>query len=107
MMPHSHFAVQLQYPGEPGHRTALPQLSAVAQPLSHTSPPLGWCRAGHTHTRLSDVQDLTEDQGELDAASSKRALVFVLTAAVLQDELEERNISLCYMYQDQCSPCSS
>lgn len=106
-MPHSHFAVQLQYPEEPGHRTALPQLSAVAQPLSHTSPPLGWCRAGHIHTRLSDVQDLTEDQGELDAASSKRALVFVLTAAVLEDELEERNISLCYMYQDQCSPCSS
>lgn len=45
---------------------------------------------GHAHTRLSDVQDLAEDQGELDAASSEGALVLVFPAAVLEDELEER-----------------
>jgi len=51
--------------------------------------------AGHTHTRLSNVQDLAEDQGELDAASSEGALVFVFPAAVLEDKLEERVIAWC------------
>lgn len=50
----------------------------------------------HTHTRLSNVQDLAEDQGELDAASSERAFMFVFPAAVLEDELEKRAIASCY-----------
>ena len=51
----------------------------------------------HTHTRLSNVQDLAEDQGELDAASSERAFVFVFPAAVLEDKLEERAVAWRYM----------
>lgn len=50
----------------------------------------------HTHTRLSNVQDLAEDQGELDAASSERTFMFVFPAAVLEDKLEERAIASCY-----------
>lgn len=44
----------------------------------------------HRHTRLSNVQDLAEDQGELDAASSEGTFMFVFPAAVLEDKLEER-----------------
>ena len=51
----------------------------------------------HTHTRLSNVQDLAEDQGELDAASSEGAFVFVFPAAVLEDKLEERAVAWRYM----------
>lgn len=54
-------------------------------------------KLGHTHTRLSNVQDLAEDQGELDAASSEGAFVFVFPAAVLKDKLEERVVALCYV----------
>lgn len=51
----------------------------------------------HRHTWLSNVQDLAEDQGELDAASSEGTFVFVFPAAVLEDKLEERASVSCYM----------
>lgn len=38
-------------------------------------------------TSFSDAKDLTEGEGELDAAPGKRTLVFVFSAAVFQDEL--------------------
>lgn len=34
-------------------------------------------------TGLSDTKDLTQDEGELDAAPGKRTLVFVFPTAVL------------------------
>lgn len=75
------------------------------------SPALAACppsrRAGRrtslgTRTRLSNVQDLAEDQGELDAASSKGTFVFVFPAAVLEDKLEKRAMTSCYMDLESC-----
>lgn len=67
-----------------------------------------------THTWLSNVQDLAEDQGELDAASSKGTFMFVFPAAVLEDKLEKRVMTSCYMDLEGCPnsrcqdmPCSS
>lgn len=70
------------------------------------SPALAVCspssRAGKrtslgTRTRLSNVQDLAEDQSELDAAPSKGTLMFVFPTAVLEDKLEKRAITSRYM----------
>lgn len=78
-----------------------PRQSLVASwmqcPALATCPPSS--RAGRrtslgTRTRLSNVQDLAEDQGELDAASGKGTFVFVFPAAVLEDKLEKRAMTL-------------
>lgn len=42
-------------------------------------------------TSLSNVEDLTEHEGELNATPSKRALVFVFSAAILKNELQGKN----------------
>lgn len=39
-------------------------------------------------TKLAHFQNLTEHLGQLDAAAAERTLVFVLSTAVLQDDLE-------------------
>lgn len=74
------------------------------------SPALAACplssRAGTslgTRTWLSNVQDLAEYQGELDAASSKGTFVFVFPAAVLENKLEKRAMTSCYMDVEGCS----
>lgn len=76
-----------------------------AVPCPGSLPP---SRAGRgtslgTRTRLSNVQDLAEHQGELDAASSKGTFVFVFPAAVLEDKLEKRAMTSCYMDVEGCS----
>lgn len=43
-------------------------------------------------TGLSDAEDFTKDECELDAAPSKRTLVLVFPAAVFQDKLGKHNI---------------
>lgn len=53
--------------------------------------PLGWVwlAVGGEPTWLSNPQDFTKDERELDAASGKRTLVFILPAAVLQNKLPQ------------------
>lgn len=48
-----------------------------------------WLAVGGEPTRLSNPQDFTEDERELDAAPGKRTLVFILSAAVLQNKLQQ------------------
>lgn len=43
-------------------------------------------------TELAHFQDLAQHLGQLDAAAAKRALVLVLPAAVLQDDLDTRTL---------------
>lgn len=56
----------------------------------------GTRQVGGQLTRLSDTQDFTQDECELDAAPGKWTLVFVFPAAVLQDKLGEQNNVLLY-----------
>ena len=41
-------------------------------------------------TQFPDLQDLAQHLGELDRTAAKGALVFVFSAAVLQDDLRAR-----------------
>lgn len=52
--------------------------AALSPPPLHPSPRL---------TGVSNAQDLTQDQGQLDAAPGERALMFIFPAAVLQYKL--------------------
>lgn len=100
------FSRGLQCPGEPGHfPDPFPAVGHTSAwwPCAHSSLPWQLVptparqqgreeKPECTHTWLSNVQDLAEDQGELDAASSKGALIFVFPAAVLKDKLEEKAV---------------
>lgn len=52
-------------------------------------PGSGTDSRGRALTWFPHMQDLAEGQGKLDAAPGKRALVFIFTAAVLQDKLRD------------------
>lgn len=97
-------------PKSPSHAVSHASESLVATQMQ--SPALAACppssKAGRrtslsTRTWLSNVQDLAEYQGELDAASSKRTFMFVFPAAVLEDKLEKRAMTSCYMDLEGCS----
>lgn len=55
---------------------------------------LVWCdtQSQRRLTGLPDAEDFTKDECELDAAPSKRTLMFVFPAAVFQDKLGKHSI---------------
>lgn len=58
----------------------------LVEALPAVTPPLSLSRL-RTLTQLSDLQDLAQHSRQLDGAASKRTLVFIFPAAVLQHDL--------------------